>query len=159
LTFDPGLRTLTLGGTYTITVTTATGDPTTYGFLVRLENDECWNAICVGPGATPFDTTYATTSAADSCDASVDVWFEHVAECTGNLTISLCGNSFDTLLGAYEAARFGCPSDLVECIDNSCGLQSEVTLPVELGDGFLIRVGGINNDDAGPGTLNITCVP
>ena len=45
------------------------------------------------------------------------------------------------------------------CNDDSCSLQSEVTIPVTAGSCFKIRVGGSEGGiEVGPGTLSISCV-
>jgi hypothetical protein len=59
----------------------------------------------------------------------------------GELTISLCWSSYDTVLSVHT----GCPGDAdneVACDDDYCSEQSEVTLDVTAGTVYRIRIAG-----------------
>ncbi|RMF76642.1 MAG: hypothetical protein D6744_12125, partial [Planctomycetota bacterium] len=110
-----------------------------------LPNDTCDTCI-------PIDTNvpYAGTSVGaiselgdiTSCatNDTEDVWHCWTAPCSGDATISLCGSGFDTTLAVFDA----CGGLELACNDDSCGLQSEVTIPVTAGSVYYIRVAGYN---------------
>ncbi|MCA9242382.1 MAG: hypothetical protein KDA32_00395 [Phycisphaerales bacterium] len=137
-------------------------------------NDDCANAIAIGIGATNFDTTGATTDGPDEPNACLnagdsnvgsDIWFSHVATCTGDLTVDLCGSSYDTRVAIYAACPSGsgevmyCNDDF-DCNGNGSvsddGFVSRVVFPVTSGDAILIRVGGFNAA-TGAGVLTLSC--
>lgn len=130
-------------------------------------NNHCSTSLVVGEGTTPFSNFGATTTGPAEpgmCDffgddnIQNDVWFGHIAQCTGELTVSLCESSFTTKLAVYP---FACPTepgtvlacDLISCPDV---LRSIVTLPVTQGQALRIRVGG-HNGAMGDGLLTISC--
>jgi hypothetical protein len=128
-------------------------------------NDDCANAIVATDGTTPFTTTDATTDGPDEpalCDSAgftqvdLDIWYKYVASCDGNLTVSLCGSTYDTKLAVYAG---GCPigdGTAIACNDDSCDLQSELVVAVTAGQQYRIRVGGFLGS-SGDGTLSISC--
>lgn len=129
------------------------------------EHDDCADAQTIsGDGLYPFDTTGATTdgppvSGTGCTDVNQDVWFAYTSTCTGQLFISLCdAANFDTALAVYN----GCVCDplgaQLACNDDACDTQSQLSIPVTLGQCFLIRVGG-KGSAAGVGTLGVTCIP
>jgi len=130
-------------------------------------NDDCLDAILVGNGTREFDTSFATTDGPDlplSCDEGFgvsfvrDVWFEYTASCTGQATFDFCDSDYDTRVAVYsiDSANDGdCVGDLIGCNDDSCGLQSELTVAVVRDEVYLVRVGGVTG--GGLGTMTITC--
>ena len=63
---------------------------------------------------------------------------------SGQLSVSLCGSSYDTVLSVHLD---GCPATTqtqLVCNDDSCGLQSQVGLQVVGGQTYLIRVSGFS---------------
>lgn len=109
------------------------------------QNDECAGAITVGIGITPNQTNVGATTSAGipgGCGAiGNDVWYRHVATCTGLLTVSTCGaTSFDTVVEVF-GGNCGSLTSL-GCNDDACGLQSSITVPATSGTAYLIRVGG-----------------
>lgn len=134
-------------------------------------NDNCADAIEVFDGETTYNNVDATTDGLTHQQCNVfgydnvgsDVWFTYTAICTGTATIDLCGSGYDTKLAVYDGCAAGScpPSDdaLLACNDDACGtLDSQVTIDVEAGNCYTIRVGGYNGDQ-GDGTLSITCEP
>lgn len=128
-------------------------------------NDDCIGADTVTDGVTAFDTTGATTDGPTESGCAFccgdeqinqDKWFRYTATETGTLTVSLCGSTYDTKLALYRG--FSCPvsDSAAACNDDSCDLQSEASMFVEVGDPILIRVGGYD-DEEGAGTMTITC--
>jgi hypothetical protein len=91
-----------------------------------------------------------------------DIWFCHVAECTGDLTVSLCDSTYDTKLAVYPdcdcppaQVPVACNDDSPDCSPN--GLSSFAQIPVVEGDPYSIRVGGWLGL-SGQGELSIRCV-
>jgi len=150
------------------------GDSSDIGYWIEFDDsddipyyDNCYNAKPIGDGEyLPFDTTLATFDGPGYCMESPNVWYTYTAPYTGNVTghikISLCYtgfeefNDFDTRLAVYKGGN--CPSslsDLIECNDDFCGLQSEITFAATAGSRYLIEVGGFDSM-TGKGVINIT---
>jgi hypothetical protein len=82
-----------------------------------------------------------------------DIWYNYTAPGTGSLTVTTCGSSYDTAIAVYDGCS--CPPGAnLACNDDSCGLQSSVTVAVTVGACYKIQVGGFASS-TGPGTLNI----
>lgn len=130
-------------------------------------NDTCATAQVISSGFTSFDTTGAATEgllAPASCgfgaDAQIrhDIWFRYTASCTGLVTVDACGAQFDSRLAVYRGACPSVPGDVIACNDDACGQGSSVTFPGTAGTVFLIRLGGVG-EEQGPGTLLVSCPP
>ncbi|MCP4256138.1 MAG: hypothetical protein GY774_01265 [Planctomycetes bacterium] len=121
-------------------------------------NDDCYNAKLIGNVTDlPFDTSNASFDGPGHCMTSPNIWYIYTATCTGNATVSLCGSSYDTKLAVYNGG--GCNpslSRLIECNDDYCGWQSEVTIEVIAGQQYLIEVGGFG-DNTGEGLISVSC--
>lgn len=130
-----------------------------------LDNDDCVAATVIAAGTTAFDTTGATTDGPDEpadCDffsythIDNDRWWRYTATCTGDLEVSLCGSGYDTKLAVYDGVACPPTGGPIVCNDDTCSLQSEVTLTVTQGNEYLIRIGGYQGA-TGSGTIEITC--
>jgi hypothetical protein len=127
-------------------------------------NDSCFSATSIGDGNFPFTTLHATTDGPDepsACGLSgysqldSDVWYCYVAPCTGTATFNTCSSNFDTKLAVYS----GCtcpPGPAVDCDDDGCGSQSQVSVDVIQGGSYLVRIGGYQGAQ-GSGTLSAQC--
>gem|GEM_PF-3200238 len=140
-------------------------------FVPGPANDECSGAAAITQSVTPFDNTNATTSlpgAPASCSESNgttlvnDLWYTHVATCTGTLTVSTCGLTLvNTRLIVYPGntcpsaatVPLGCDDDTVNCGFGS----SFVQIPVTTGQLVFIRLGVISG--FGTGSLLVACSP
>lgn len=127
--------------------------------LAAAQNDECVGAIALTNGvATTFDTTSATPSATPwLCVGSVapDLWYSFTPTTSGvSVSFSTCGSSYDTAIEVFDGA---CTAlNPIACNDNSCGLQSTLSLPsVTAGQTYYVRVGGVGAG-FGLGTLTAT---
>ena len=125
---------------------------------VNLSNDDCQNAKLIGDvtGLT-FDTSNSTFDGPGHCMTSPNIWYIYNATCTGEATVSLCGSGYDTKMAVYNGG--GCNpslSRLIECNDDSCGWQSEVTFDATAGQQYLIEVGGFG-DNTGEGLISVSC--
>ena len=92
-------------------------------------NDDCSAAITLTTGV-PYNgkTVVATGSFESTCGFldTLDVWHRFTPATTGPILVSLCSSSFDTTLAILD----GCSGTELECNDDSCGFQSEVTVTV-----------------------------
>jgi hypothetical protein len=121
-------------------------------------NDNCSNAKSIGNVTNlPFDTRNATSDGPRHYMTSPNIWYCYTATCTGQVTVDLCGSSYDTKLAVYEGCRCN-PSenDLLEFNDDTCGVQSQVQFNATAGDTFLIEVGGYESS-TGQGVISISC--
>jgi hypothetical protein len=128
------------------------------GSVIPGDNDNCANAEPIGEVTDlTFDTTSATFDGPGHCMTSPNIWYVYTATCTGQVTVSLCGSSYDTKLAIYNGS--GCNpsmSRLIQCNDDSCDTQSEITFEVTADQQYLIEIGGFS-DNTGQGILNISC--
>ena len=141
-------------------------------------NDNCTNATVATAGNMPFSTLSATTDGnpAELCETNTqnqifnDVWFKHLADCTGDLTVSICNidvefSLADTKLAVYDGCDDVCPPTAapLACDDDFCSVAgaSQVTIPVVERECYLIRIGGFSASplDTATGTLSILCTP
>lgn len=121
--------------------------------------DDCVNAISIGDVADlPFNTTEATFDGPGLCMTSPNIWHFYTASCTGDVTVSLAGSSYDTMLAVYNGARcYPASGDLIECNDDAnMGYQSEITFAAVADNQYLIEIGGYGTE-TGQGVLNISC--
>ena len=119
------------------------------------ENDDCANAEVIGDVfELPFNTDLATFDGSGDCQDADNLWYEYTATCDGVATISLCGSSYDTKLGVWDA----CGGTLLDCNDDACGAQSEVEIYVTVGQVLVIEVGGYSSY-TGEGVLTTYCTP
>jgi hypothetical protein len=132
---------------------------------VLAQGDDCTGALSVSNGSFgPYTNAGSTTSFPWPCAAGGnDVWFAYVAPGTGPLTVDTCGATYDSSLEIFDGTA-GC-GGLVSlgCNDDSCGLQSSLTVNVNAGTTYYFRVGGFAsgtgtfplnvNGPAGTGTV------
>ena len=128
---------------------------------VTPSNDDCASPITVQLGATPFTSEGATTAGPSMCSAfGGDVWFKFKSTFTGNLRVSTCGDAnFDTIIAVYSGCSCGsfnqlaCNDENTSCPDHT----SKLTVPVEAGKCYRIRVAGFNGA-TGLGVLHLNVV-
>jgi V8-like Glu-specific endopeptidase len=118
-------------------------------------NDNCANAQIIGVGSWPGDTTLATNDGTASCGASAtspDVWYRFQSNCAGTFRFSTCGTtSFDTVLSFHSA----CGGAQIACLDDFCGLQTQLDLVAAANTPYWVRVAGFDGT-RGAFTLNVT---
>ncbi len=126
-------------------------------------NDLCVNALVVQTNSTSdFDNEQACTDGpfANMCgnaqNAQADLWYSYTADVNCPVTVSVCGSSFNTMLGVYDGSN-GCPfnQSAFVCNDDFCGTQSQLTFTPVLGNTYLIRVAG-KGGARGTGTLSVS---
>ena len=122
--------------------------------------DECSKALPIGDvNDMPFDTRGKSFDGQGLCMTGPNIWYCYTASCTGDVTVSLSGSAFDTMLAVYDGC--GCyptfAPNLIECDDDS-GLDraSEITFDAIVGNQYLIEVGGYGSE-TGEGILNVSC--
>ena len=119
-------------------------------------NDNCANAIAIGNVTNlPFTTVGATYDGIGDCMSGPNIWYKYTATCTGTATVSLCGSSYDTILGVYSGTSC---SNLVQlgCNDDYCNNQSQLSITMTSGKTYWIAVGGFQNT-TGTGVLTVSC--
>jgi hypothetical protein len=124
-------------------------------------NDDCANATALsGDGVFAVDNTSGTGLDADpGCGAAdSDVWYDWTAAVTGTVSMDMCDGttSHDSVLALWDGP--GCPTNLITCNDDSCGLQSGLIASVTAGNVYAIQVAGFNGA-TGAGNLTITTTP
>ena len=104
-----------------------------------------------------FDTTNATFDGPGHCIQTPNLWYCYTASCTGDVTVSLLGSSYDTMLAVYRGCEcYPSVSDLIACNDDFGGsTASQVTFAATAGHQYLVEVGGY--DGTGLGKLTIRC--
>jgi len=129
------------------------------GVTPPTSKDDCDDAKAIGDVEDqPFDTTDATFDGPGLCMTSPNIWYCYTATCSGNVTVSLAGSGFDTMLAVYDGCEcYPTSNDLIECNDDAgAGYQSEVTFAAIAGNQYLIEVGGYGSE-AGEGLISISC--
>lgn len=129
-------------------------------------NDPCGSALALGEGVTPFVTNGASTDGpADTPDPPCalitnDVWYNYVATCDGEVTIDLCGASFNAAMAVYDGCACPVGAAPITCDNDGClpGGAPRVTFPVEAGTCYLVRIGGVNGA-TGTGDITVACDP
>ena len=123
-------------------------------------NDDCATAEVIGVVTDQaFSTVSATASGVQpSCGGSttppVDIWYVYTATANGTLDIDLCGSLYDTRLTVWD----GCAGTELACNDDSCGLQSAVSIAVTNGTSYYIQVGGYTTG-SGDGDITTLFTP
>jgi hypothetical protein len=104
--------------------------------------------------ASTEDATGTDVSGCGDDDAN-DVWHSFTPDFSDEYVISLCGSSFDTTLTVFE----GCTGNEIACNDDweDCGVQSQLTVFLETGETYLIRVAG-NAGETGDYILLVTVI-
>lgn len=137
---------------------TGTVQCTSCSGLPPVTNDNCANAIPLTCGVTVNGTTAgATLDAVPTCVTTLNtapgVWYK-LDNVTGNVTLSLCGSSYDTKMGVFTGT---CAAPV--CVtgnDDFCGLQSQVSFTATLGTTYYVLVTGFSTN-SGAFTLVPTC--
>jgi hypothetical protein len=130
------------------------------GFGQRaVATDLCAGSPIVGNGGTiDFDTSSASNDYPGTCGlsgASPDVWARVSAAVNSTVTISTCGLSGgDTVLTATR----GCGGTQIICVDDSCGLQTTISFPLDAGNEAAIRIAGFNGAIIS-GSASVTITP
>jgi GEVED domain len=121
--------------------------------------DNCANAQAVGNVTNlAFDTRGMTFDGPGYCMTSPNIWYCYTASCSGNVTVSLLGSSYDTMLAVYNGCNcYPASSNLIDCDDDFNGsAQSQITFAATAGGQYLIEIGGYGSD-TGQGVLTISC--
>jgi hypothetical protein len=121
--------------------------------------DDCEDAIAVGEVTNrSFDTTGARFGGRGLCMVSPNIWYCYTASCKGDVTVSLLGSSYDTMLAVYDGCEcFPTANDLIACNDDFGGTyQSQITFAAIAGNQYLIEVGGYGGSQ-GKGFITISC--
>jgi len=121
--------------------------------------DACTDAIAVSEVINlSFDTTGARFGGRGLCMVSPNIWYCYTASCSGDVTVSLLGSSYDTMLAVYDGCEcFPTSLDFIACNDDFNGTyQSQITFTAIAGNQYLIEIGGYGGSQ-GKGFITITC--
>jgi hypothetical protein len=124
------------------------------GLKAAPANDDCSAAIALTSDVPYNSTTVGATGSSESTCSfldTLDVWHRFTPATTGTILVSLCGSNFDTTLAIFD----DCSGLELECNDDSCGLQSALTMTMTGGQEYYIRVAGFGSD-TGNYTLFVT---
>jgi hypothetical protein len=157
----------TAGGEYLIEVGGYSSDDVGPGVLNIVSDlttppaskDNCLNAISIGDVTNlTFDTRNGTFDGPGLCLISANIWYCYTASCTGDVTVSLAGSSYDTMLAVYNGCEcYPVSADMIECNDDAnASYQSEITFAAVAGNQYLIEIGGYGAE-TGQGVLNVSC--
>jgi len=121
-------------------------------------NNQCQNAMRTREVVNQaFNTSNATFDGPGICARGPNIWYRYTASRTCEVTVSLCGSSYDTVLAVYRGSEcYPQQNDLIGCNDDACGRQSEITFHATAGLEYLIEVGGFGVN-TGTGVISITC--
>ena len=128
-------------------------------------NDTCSLAQPIaGEGTFAFDNFAATTDGlpdpicenAGQTQMDHDVWFVWTAPSSGSVTMSTCGlTTIDSWIAAYDGSA--CPTGApLDCNDDTCGTQSQVSFAATAGSDYLLRVGSWAGAAGGTGSISLS---
>lgn len=142
-------------------------------FVTLPPNDDCAGQIPIGNGVTAFDSRLASTDGAAMIPAVCnpgpfgtdqlyrDLWYVYTATQSGVALLSTCNiTAWDTRLAVYDT--LACPAnsnDVIACNDDGAGcadFSSALTFPTVVGQNYLVRIGGYDGADGGPGEVEIS---
>jgi hypothetical protein len=130
-------------------------------------NDACTSPAIAVDGDQAFSTVGATTDGVPhaAClsfgddNVNQDIWYNYTAtNGIDPINISLCGSLYDTRVALYDGCGIcpGSDANLIQCNDDACGLQSQISgLTLVAGNCYTIRIGGFTTA-TGTGNLSIT---
>ncbi len=121
--------------------------------------DDCNKAKQIGNVKNlAFDTSDSTFDGPGLCMNSPNIWYCYTAPCTGDVTVSLIGSSYDTMLAVYKGCTcYPTSANLIECNDDfGSAYQSQITFSAIAGNQYLIEVGGYGSA-TGQGVLTVSC--
>ncbi|HUV67733.1 MAG TPA: GEVED domain-containing protein [Sedimentisphaerales bacterium] len=127
------------------------------------DNDSCANPQQVGEVENlSFDTREATFDGFGPCTHSPNIWYCYTASCTGDVTVSLLGSSYDTMLAVYDGCeRYAGSRRMIACNDDfGPDSTSQITFAAVAGNQYLIEVAGYSGwtwPETGLGKLSIRC--
>jgi hypothetical protein len=122
-------------------------------------NDDCTGATPIsGFGSFLVDTNNAlgTVPTFTCANANNDVWFAWTSPVTGAVQVSTCNLIDDTVIAVWA----DCPATtLVDCNDDSCGLQSLVQFTATSGVTYFFELGAFQTSTSFTGTFDVNPGP
>ena len=117
--------------------------------------DDCTTAFSAVEGANAIDTSAATTSGEAGCTSvNMDHWYSFTAASDANHSFDLCAATGDSKIAVFDGA-----CGALVCLgsnDDSCGLQSSVTVALTTGQTVLVQAGAFGAAGVIVGDLTIT---
>jgi hypothetical protein len=130
-------------------------------------NDDCSTPTAIGLGATAFDNTLATTSGFDgggsancpitdsSDQPSRDLFYLFTPGTAGDFAVDSYGSGFDTVLSVHVGLDCGAMCLLSSDWGDTNGESRVEILGAQVGDNYLIQLGGFNGASSATGVLNV----
>jgi hypothetical protein len=163
----------TAGSTYMLQVGTfpgaigGTGQINIFS-LVAPPNDDCATPATIsGTGSFAFDNFGGTTGAEGQNEYSCyafgssavdrDVWFSWTAPSTDTFRIETCNlTSVDTKMAVWPGGVCPTAGTVLDCNDDTCGLQSSLMFSGVGGSSYMLQVGTFPGASGGTGNFDIT---
>ena len=134
------------------------------------DNCSTGGTVISGLGSFGFDNSNATTGVEGQNESicyqfgssaiNNDVWFAWTAPTTSTFIVETCLlTTIDTKIAAYPTNLAGpCPvgGSVLDCNDDSCALQSQITFQGTAGSSYLLQIGTFPGATGGSGTFNIS---
>ena len=163
----------TAGSTYMLQVGTFPGAVGGTGQInifsvVTPGNDDCATPSAIsGTGNFAFDNMAGTTGAEGQNEYSCysfgssaidhDVWFSWTAPSNDTFRVQTCNvTSIDTRLAAYPGGTCPTAGTILDCNDDTCGLQSSIMFNGTAGANYMLQVGTFPGANGGMGSFDIS---
>lgn len=126
--------------------------------MAQPANDSCVTATPLVIGVpVQGNMTGSTNDGPVPCAGSenaADVWYSYTSPCSGTVTVNLCGTNGLSDMDATLSALSGCPDAgglILACNDDTCGLDSQVTVAVSANQTIYLRLSTYFGSDFGNG--------
>ena len=99
--------------------------------LQVFSQDSAWPGLDIGSlscSGSPYNYSGNTTGANNDCsvESSGDHMYQFTLTVAADITIDLCGSSFDTKLYLYDLSNGNCNAGSIASNDDACSLQSSI---------------------------------
>jgi len=155
----------TIGMVYHVRIQEYAGNATmlgticVYSAVAGVGPDAPWPGSNLGSLSCPGTTSVSdnTTGAIDDCDELFTAVGDHIYQFTlataADITIDVCGSSWDTWLGLYNLGTGSCNGTTIGADDDGCGTASTITMSCLAAGDYVVIVDGFTE---GAYTLNLT---
>lgn len=160
-----------ISSTHIVGVNRAPGQAVSTGSVAGSGGDSCQAPEAIsGTGEFSFDNTNAAMDGPSHAACTFygepqidnDVWFCWTAPaqaCAGTYVVTTCDRTaVDTKIAVYNGCS--CPTNdtnLINCRDDECEIQTRAAFAANPGQQFLIRLGTFPGQSGGQGTFSISC--
>jgi len=121
--------------------------------------DQPWPGLNVGTVGCPATPSVSGNTTGANSDCGVSSAGDHMYQFTlaqpMNITLDVCGASWDTQLHLFNLANGNCNAGAIATNDDGCGLQSTISMTCLAAGTYVIVVEGFGSNE-GAYTLNVT---